>query len=414
MPDQSEVSEVAPHRQEAQEEPPHCPCCNCELEEGNTVECDSEDHCPDCVHTCEECGHATTDLDELHSASTVGYYRPGHASAREQQLCEECSFACADCGYRFSNAVSEYSNANDDRICERCQQNYYTCDDCGCVTHCDDIHSDDDNNYCGDCWPAHDTSCELVHDYSYRPTPSFHLGSKQTRRRVDQYLGVEVEVEATKTSNHDEAIESSGLADKPAFYCKEDGSLDDGFEIVSHPCSFEWWKEADLSFLGSLKAKGYRSFDTASCGMHVHVSRKSLSQLDIFKLLRFFQSEIEFVKAVSRRESSNLRRWAAVDESGPHDLVRKVKDRNKDHDERYTAINLVPTNTVEFRIFRGTLDKSAFMRNLSFIVALIAYVKQSSLFELNRGSFLRFIKHNGTGILGKTQARDLGKWLSSL
>ena len=68
-------------------------------------------------------------------------------------------------------------------------------------------------------------------------------------------------------------------------YCKHDGSLDDGFEIVTHPMSLEYhinempWCEV----LGKAQQLGYRSHQANTCGLHVHVSRKAFGETEVLQ-----------------------------------------------------------------------------------------------------------------------------------
>ena len=68
-----------------------------------------------------------------------------------------------------------------------------------------------------------------VHDYYYKPEPIFYgTGSR--------YLGVELEIDEGGES-HENAGQILRLANSgdELVYCKHDGSLNEGFEIVTHP-----------------------------------------------------------------------------------------------------------------------------------------------------------------------------------
>jgi hypothetical protein len=59
-------------------------------------------------------------------------------------------------------------------------------------------------------------------------------------------------------------------------YLKGDGSLNDGFEIVTHPMTHDWAMEKfPWEMIEKLRRSGYRSWDTDTCGLHVHASRTS-------------------------------------------------------------------------------------------------------------------------------------------
>ena len=49
---------------------------------------------------------------------------------------------------------------------------------------------------------------------------------------------------------------------------------------------------------------------------------------------------------------------------------------------RYQAINLENENTVEFRIFKGTLNYNTFLASLQFVVEISKYAKQTELLDI--------------------------------
>ena len=70
----------------------------------------------------------------------------------------------------------------------------------------------------------------------------------------------------------------------------------------------------------------------------------------------------------SRRTQYQLDRWAARygRKDDPKDVLRSAKS----HAERYTCVNLTPSNTIEFRIFRGTLKYNTLIATLQLVETL--------------------------------------------
>jgi hypothetical protein len=242
------------------------------------------------------------------------------------------------------------------------------------------------------------------------------------------FFGVEVEVDYPQYRSKPDRIadiEAANLGD--TWYCKEDGSLNHGFEVVSHPGTWHHWQSVDTTWMKVLATAGYRSFDTSTCGMHVHVSKSWLTRLDELKLLALFQNNAALFKRLSRRcggQESNYATYAAitrksstaelakmlviVDHDGrSHKYVRKVRWHS-----RYTAINLEPTKTVEFRLFRGTLNPASFRRNLSLVVAVCHFVKWAGMHQLTTDHFRVWCKVLGKNVLGKGDAKILVSWLN--
>jgi hypothetical protein len=390
----------------------------------------AESICTDCVAEC-----ATCDTRHHPAAEDDGWFyariRFGYRQTGEACYCADCQFECADCNERFAADLDTYENDDDKRICESCRENYYSCENCSCTIHSDHTFSfpDDDNGtiYCRDCYreeernrepddddsddSSDESSSSSLHDYSYRPRAIFNraVGDKSAT-----FYGLELETdhkEARRRRGDD--IDDAGIPS--LFYAKEDGSLENGFEMVSHPATLKYWQGFDWSFLGKLKSAGYRSYDTTTCGMHVHVSKSALTRLDELKLLEFCKGNAEFILYISRRKRANLDAWSRVCREDRYTLIRKAKGSDiGEHDKRYTAINLVPDKTVEFRIFRGTLDAKSIMRNLAFVATMVQFVKSAGIRSMTFDHYRNWLQVNACKVLGRGElATALVKWVSA-
>jgi hypothetical protein len=269
-----------------------------------------------------------------------------------------------------------------------------------------------DDGYCTDCQPQDDENDEddeddrLIHPHDYKPTPRFlpHVG-------LPVYFGMEIEVDRPdRDSKQNEAITHAGLNQHDSWYLKSDGSLIHGFECVSQPGTWEHWREATFDWCAKLVEKGYRSYDTTTCGMHIHVSKSWLTPGEQLKLLMFFRANAHVVTRLSRRKGDEWHTYARIESStDTRRLVKKVKDGP---DTRYEAINLEPDNTVEFRIFRGTLNVKSIKRNLALVVALCAYVKESKRTQLSFSQFCTWLVKHGERVLGHAaMACELHAWV---
>jgi hypothetical protein len=200
---------------------------------------------------------------------------------------------------------------------------------------------------------------------------------------------MEIETEG-RDSAHDYAIQESGLDGAEEWYCKHDSSLRNGFEVVSHPGTLDYWMEYSFGWVDELRNIGYRSFDTDTCGMHIHINRTALTQSQTAKLLLFFKRNVNFINTVSRRNSDNpMSQWARIQSDN---VVQTAKGRMGEG--RYVAINLTNTGTIEFRIFRGTLKVSAIKRNLLFVASLVAWIRQANVKQINLTEYTAYIKRN--------------------
>ena len=91
--------------------------------------------------------------------------------------------------------------------------------------------------------------------------------------------------------------------------------------------------------------------------------------------------------AFTRREGNTLSQWAnkpnlpIYSDDNLDTCARKVRDK-RDCSGRYQAVNLQNTNTVEFRVFRGTTNRVTLLASIEFVDALIMYCKSHELSDL--------------------------------
>jgi hypothetical protein len=188
---------------------------------------------------------------------------------------------------------------------------------------------------------------------------------------------------------------------------KQDGSLPDetGVEFVTVPMTLdEHRKVLEKAFPGGRLGKGAVSaWNKTKCGMHVHLNRKSLSNLTLGKMLCFIHDpgNTAFHVDVAGRVTSYAeffehRRFVS------NGLPNKAYDGRK-----YSALN-VKDETVEFRIFRPSCQLPTLLKNVAYCLAVRDFCVQSTARrkELNWQNFLIW--------LGKTNARreyrELDTW----
>lgn len=321
-------------------------------------------YCPDCVILCENCDD----------------YAPPDRTHEVQEAiwCDRCkgryAFRCTCCGELTPNDISVYTDDYGE-VCENCAEEYFArCEGCGEIFHCDRISSD---GYCPNC--ENDVPGR-VHDYSFKPRPIFH-------GKGPLFYGIELEVEGVR--DIEEIVEEEDY-----LYVKYDGSLNDGAEFVSHPASLEWIREQGKGWwerVWNLRHQDCQSWNTTTCGMHVHMSAKAFSSLHLYKLLKFFKDNPRFIAKISGRTEFKLDQWASVDTE--KDIGIALKAKHKRGHSKYVALNCTG-KTIECRIFRGTLKPQRFMANLEFLQAMYDFTSQAGLKDLTVERFKGFVmKH---------------------
>ena len=299
-------------------------------------------------------------------------------------LCSDChddeTFTCERCGERDWN--DNNAGDGDTPLCESCYDGSYTrCNDCDCIIHNDEVYyldDEDEYGYCAYCFDRNKDK-RYIHDYGYKPVPIFHGDPRGNR-----YFGVELEIDEGGTNNenaHDLLrIVNKDIEDN--IYIKRDGSLHDGFEIVTHPMTLDYhmhdldWEQLTERALDM----GYKSHKTQTSGLHIHVNRTAFTDDYImqdncisrvlFIVERFWQELLRF----SRRTESQIRQWAQRYgfKSDPCDILDTAK---KSGYNRYTCVNITNTTTIEFRIFRGTLKANTIIATLQMVdyICNVAY-----------------------------------------
>ena len=89
-------------------------------------------------------------------------------------------------------------------------------------------------------------------------------------------------------------------------------------------------------------------------------------EASIARLLFFVEKNWNELLKFSRRTRRQLERWAA--RYGYKDTPKEMMDQAKNHRlGRYTCVNLTNANTIEIRIFRGTLKYNTFLATLQLV-----------------------------------------------
>ncbi|MBO5320610.1 MAG: zinc-binding protein [Ruminococcus sp.] len=312
-----------------------------------------------------------------------------------EPICQDCAerytVVCDRCGATIweSDAYGdEYTN-----LCRHCYENHYTrCSCCDTLLHEDDAYHLNGYDYCHDCYDEERDKCRNIHDYGYKPEPIFYGDS-------DRYFGVELEIDgAGKDDDYAEELLEIGNKSDEHIYIKSDGSLDDGMEIVSHPMTLNFHKDFCWEdIMRKAISLGYRSHQTLTCGLHIHVNRDCLGEdrddqeMVIGKILYFVEHHWNEMLKFSRRSEYSINRWAARYgyENSPKAILEKAKKGNCG---RYAAVNLMNYSTIEFRLFRGTLKHSTFIATLELVNAIIETALYYSEDELHKLSWSEFVR----------------------
>ena len=323
------------------------------------------------------------------------FYREQLSPFDGELLCPSClsnqTVYCSCCDRRIWTDDNVGTDAQP--LCQDCFDDHFErCTACNALIRRGDTFFRGDDPYCQECYHS---VCDrdAIHDYYYKPTPIFYGDG-------NRFFGVELEIDGAGEDN-DNAAEILHIANAEQLlaYCKHDGSLDEGFEIVTHPMTLDFhlhnmpWEQ----IVEEAKKLGYTSHQAGTCGLHVHVNRGAFGSTEssqdaaIARTLFFFEKFWDELLKFSRRTQGQLNQWAA--RYGYKDQPQEILDHAKSgrHAGRYTAVNLTNADTVEFRMFRGTLKYNTLIATLELLDCIIdaaIYLTDDDLKAMSWSSFM--------------------------
>jgi hypothetical protein len=301
---------------------------------------------------------------------------------KEQTVCRVCAWnykPCHCCGHNFlPSLLTDTAGRQDQKVCKRCLLNSYRqCPLCSDFAHHEYMRLAPSGDAV--CLNCHELAANPhgIHGHSFRPKTK-PLG------HGPHFFGVELEVECPPDSEvEDIAARIAKLMDG-FVYIKRDGSLRYGMEIVTCPASLDEHRNRWPLFFEKMP-RGLKSFRTTTCGLHVHCSRAPLTHLTIGKMLAFMNQPENrtFIECMAQRTSEQ---YAKFTDKG-------VKDARLDDPDRYQAINTVNRDTVEFRLFKGTLRPQSFFKDIEFCDALIHFALPCMRSYKDAGNLQEFLAY---------------------
>ena len=322
------------------------------------------------------------------------------------------AFECTSCDRMCAENDSRFVDGGDTMICSSCCDDSYTWSDYeDRYIHNDDVREalDEDGHtvVVSDSNPHFYFDARLdqyVHE-DYRSDDDeddddsgsvingYHSSRREIKFQNDawtanhcRFIGVELEVECSDGARSECASKVNGVvnSDGRKMFFETDGSLSYGFEMITQPMSLPAHRELFKFLQNSDVTRGMRSHGTSTCGLHVHVSKNRLSPLQIQKVVAFVNAPDNewFIRALARRYSTG------------YCNIKEKKIGNGIHTsfDRYEAVNLTNPNTIEFRIFRGSLKYEAVVAAIEFCHAILEFCRPAvtSVNQLSAGSFLTF------------------------
>lgn len=377
-------------------------CANCGKElsvEELTTGIDGELYCDSCFSelfaTCERCGEICY-RDDLVSVCVGRGWEDWC-----QDCCDDSAFVCECCGDTTSNDYHNY--VDNDEICDGCLNNnsdYAACERCGETHHVDNMeYSDRFGGYvCDDCRDK----ATVIHNYHGGPRPLLWLSDNPAdryNRKYKLFVGVELEIDkgGENDDNAEAIVEAGGHTPNQDITCESDGSLDDGFELISTTATVDYhirrynWDD----MMQEAIEHGYTSHDAGTCGLHVHMDREYFTDMQQAApetiLTVIVANNDEWMKRFSRRthfgycqflpERYKFRAedFKAKDKYGNtlnrSDALCHLFDVRRQLSGHGSCMNFDGYRTLEIRFNRGTLNFATFVATMQFVQMLADITK---------------------------------------
>lgn len=374
------------------------------------------------VLTCYDCGNVIEEGDE--------HYTNGDGDTICEYCYDENYFTCDRCGEVVSRDYMNCMN-NGDYICDNCydSEGCFTCDRCGEHFYGDGNYcEDDDNYYCDYCYDEvcdeysdsddyddegyrgiiksyHNRDIPITFKYTQKDLTNDLLFAKGFEHTADNLLKMGMEIEVINKENKISNNEMAGMIreefEELELVFEEDGSLGNGFEIITQPMSMSYIREHEDDFkriCEMLVENGFTSHDGNKCGQHIHFSKSYFNDnydKYVGKLQLFFERYKDEIYRFSRRTSTGWCSWISDNASYNKEYFKSSKilcDYAKRNTGHGVNINLENSNTIEIRVFRGTLKFETLMSNFEFVNSLVHIIREKTTRKIN---FDKVINYEG-------------------
>lgn len=377
---------------------------------------------------CPHCGKLEFS-NKLNEGRTIYYSTSSSSLACVNCIVEKGLVRCHDCGTLLpadNTGLAKIDYNTDARVCNSClERNYSPCEDCGLYVRRYMMYNVNGMSYCRSCAENNHnmrecSSCGNIYfadtpqDRGYCPSCLASIQNYDGKilryhapycldfkgNQGELYMGVELEVDRGGESNINARIIHEIIGKGNAVMMR-DGSLSNGFEIVSAPATLNAhlnqipWQET----MRKLISMGYRSHDAGTCGLHVHVDRAYFKDMTTEeyenKFAMLFANNVDWIKKISRRnrwsycEVTNDASMKTTPSEAKNGVYKAKPYKGNSHS---VAVNYgTDKPTIEIRIFRGTLKYPTFAATLQFVQIFADFVKYKTSEELASANVVSFI-----------------------
>jgi hypothetical protein len=281
---------------------------------------------------------------------------------------------CCNCGVQIDvMGDGEFIRHDDSYYCTECAHCCNWCGDTFTTSQCVRVGS---NYYCRECHDEHQSQIvspvdtrQLIRSWNYTPNNlNFrnHVDSSLRENSDFHYFGIELEFEREQNANIPRFWQEINALHSDFWFLKQDGSLSNGCEVVSHPATMEYLDAMDWRGFFRI-AHDCGLYVNSHCGMHVHTNESRFPRQAVVNVASFLWKHKRECEQIAGRTSH----YAKI-------VSCHFGDSSYHQPDRYCAVNTFKPGTVEFRFNDGTINFDDFAKRLHFVAdsVEIAYACQ--------------------------------------
>lgn len=243
-------------------------------------------------------------------------------------------------------------------------------------------------------WSAnsHTVLANVLHEHGWRPREWDYRGTGPV------YLGMELEIEIARSQGMREYARRAQDLLGDVVYIQTDSSITYGFEVTTHPMSYQWaMGEFRWDALRTMADDG--CFTTPEVGLHVHVARTAFDgECHLFRWMKFVYRNEQQVSRLARRRHSSWARFDPDQRAAVKHFLKAEDTRRGyrlDRDgratylppaDRYTAVNPLNADTLELRVFASSLQPGEVKAALAFAASTVEYTRDLDANKIIRGN----------------------------
>ena len=314
---------------------------------------------------------------------------------------------CKLCGKELYAHNTIYLTEYDEPICEHCflTENFKRCRFCGSIIK--------KEKYCCD-------NCtkkvfqNTLNSYGTKVNTIFINRKNDNKNNIGgRYYGMELEF-----SNTNPLIAKAVFKDEynnQLIYNKSDSSLiGNGVEIVTVPMT----KNRLLDLINRMDFKEFEKSHShpdnlyVNAGVHIHVSRNTISPFDMTKL-SFLLNGVDSMhyKRIMYYLCGRIKTPNAITIDDHYYEIGTASGKNildpnfvSSHN---IALNLGNNNTIEFRLFKSSTNKDELKSYIEIVHNLIEFVEKNPLKNINIPNFINYLYSNTKNTLLKSKLETI-------